>query len=72
MAELKAWLGSRPGCRGALMSGSGATIYGIFNSFAEAREGFDNSVRQWREKDCRVFLARNLRCRFRFPERGDK
>lgn len=60
LARLKEWFGARPECRGTLMSGSGAVVYGIFDSFAAARREFAKARRQWSGEGCSIYLARNL------------
>ena len=60
LARLKEWLAGRPGCRGALMSGSGAVVYGVFDSFAAARTEVAKTRQQWSGEGCSVFLACNL------------
>jgi 4-diphosphocytidyl-2-C-methyl-D-erythritol kinase len=72
LADIKAWLAGRPDCRGALMSGSGAVVYGIFDSFAAACREYENTRRQWSGEGCMVFLARNLRSPDRALSPGPK
>lgn len=46
IGELKEWLMSQ-GARGALMSGSGSTVFGVFEDAAVAREVVESSRKRW-------------------------
>lgn len=60
LKELKAWLASRCGCAGALMSGSGSCFYGLFHDFALARQAAEEAKTGWRRHGCKIMLAQNL------------
>lgn len=48
------------GARGALMTGSGPTVFGLFDGARDAREGFESLKRPVKAKGWRIFLAHSL------------
>ncbi|MCX8116460.1 MAG: 4-(cytidine 5'-diphospho)-2-C-methyl-D-erythritol kinase [Desulfobacterota bacterium] len=48
------------GAKGALMSGSGPTVFGLFNEEGEAQEAFEGLSRRVRARGWRIFMARGL------------
>ncbi|MBW1645480.1 MAG: 4-(cytidine 5'-diphospho)-2-C-methyl-D-erythritol kinase [Deltaproteobacteria bacterium] len=60
LRELKEWLQDRDQAVGALMSGSGSTVYGLFTAYGPAREAYRAAVARWHPAGCQVFLAHNI------------
>jgi 4-diphosphocytidyl-2-C-methyl-D-erythritol kinase len=58
--EIKAALAARTGCLGALMSGSGSVVYGVFADFAAVTAAAGELAEIWAGRDLHLFSACNL------------